>query len=87
MFYRWLPDMLDHDNRDKRDNHIENLVPSNYTHNGNNRGATRVSQTGIKGVSPSGNKFMVKRVLQGQQVYLGTFDTIEEAAAISAKYK
>jgi len=83
LHHGYWPEMIDHVDRNKTNNRIENLRESDFVKNGNNRGATRVSKTGVKGVFPSGNKFFVKRVIKGKQVYGGTFDTIEEAEAAS----
>ena len=39
----------------------------------------RGNVTGVLGVSPRGNRFRATLYLRGKQVYLGTYDTIEEA--------
>lgn len=40
----------------------------------------RGNVTGVLGVSPKGNRFRATLYLRGKQVYLGTYDTIKEAA-------
>ena len=85
LVYAWhhgiVPAMIDHEDRNKQNNRIGNLRPSNYAHNGNNRGATVRSTTGVKGVFVSGKRFVAQRAIKGKINYLGTFDTVEQAAA------
>ena len=45
----------------------------------------RGNVTGVLGVSPKGNRFRATLYLRGKQVYLGTFDTVEEAAEAQKK--
>ena len=40
----------------------------------------RGNNSGVLGVSPKGNRFRATIFLRGKQVYLGTYNTIEEAA-------
>lgn len=40
----------------------------------------RGNVTGVLEVLPKGNRFRATLYLRGKQVYLGTFDTVEEAA-------
>lgn len=83
LVYAWhhgiVPAMIDHEDRNKQNNRIGNLRPSNASHNGNNRGATIKSSTGIKGVFIAGNRFRAQRTVKGKANYLGTFDTIDQA--------
>lgn len=72
--------MIDHDDRDKLNNRIGNLLESNPAANGNNRGASRRSATGVKGVFVSGSKFIAQRTVLGKAHYLGSFETIKLAA-------
>lgn len=45
------PDVLDHINRKRTDNRIENLRPSNLLHNQRNRNLNKNNSSGVNGVS------------------------------------
>jgi hypothetical protein len=47
----------------------------------NKRGPSKNSTTGIRGVYKSGNRWFVKIYKNGQHIYVGRFDTAEEATA------
>lgn len=70
------PDQIDHDNRDRTDNRLVNLVSSSISLNSKNRGKRKDNTTGYTGVTltPSG-----KFVARFPQEYLGTFNTAIEA--------
>lgn len=70
----------DHINRDSLDNRCSNLRFVTAHENLLNRKTFKNSKSGIKGVSilPNG-KWRVRRKINGRLVYLGTFNTIEEA--------
>ena len=68
---------VDHENRVKSDNRKRNLKLVTSTENNRNKGACVNSSTGVKGVSKAGKRFTA----QIGKEYLGTFSTIEEAAA------
>jgi hypothetical protein len=67
-----LPEEIDHINADKTDNRFSNL-----------RIATRAS--GVKGVYKFRNKFKAQMWLDNKPVYLGLFDTLEEAKSAHEK--
>lgn len=69
---------VDHINGNKQDNRIENLRALSSADNLRNRGR-------VVGVTKSGNKWMVCRQLEskGKTVYMGTFETREEAEDFS----
>ena len=75
----YLPEQVDHKNRVKTVNRIGNLRASDPVHNGNNRGATVRSVTGVKGVYPRGNKFAAFKTCHGTQHYLGVFASVRTA--------
>lgn len=77
---KWPDGMLDHINRDKLDNRIENLREADMALNVRNRDAYP-SKLGVKGVYPRGNKFRASIQVNGKQHHLGMFDTIPEAKA------
>lgn len=73
--------IIDHKNRDKKDNRKVNLRIANYQQNSVNRGAGRNSTTGVKGVSKSknGERYVAIVYKDGRRIHIGTYDTIEEA--------
>lgn len=73
--YGYLPDCIDHRNRDKSDNRIENLRDATASLNGHNREAKGYTRSGC------GKKFSAKIHVDGESVGLGTYDTEAEAAA------
>jgi hypothetical protein len=75
-----LPEFLDHIDGNPLNNRIENLRPATITQNQANRKAQK-SITGLKGVSPNHKRFKAQIKISGKQMYLGTFDTPEEAHA------
>lgn len=78
----WPVAQVDHLNGLKSDNRWCNLRDvSSKANNQNLRKAKTGSVTGLLGVSPSpkGVGFVAQIRLEGKKVYLGTFDTAEEA--------
>lgn len=86
LVYLWhhgyMPGQIDHINRIKSDNRIENLRASNHSQNQMNTHA-RENQSGFRGV-----RFVAKtgrwaaRIYQnGREIRIGTFSTPEEASA------
>lgn len=74
---------IDHRNRNRTDNRIENLRPT--TRRDNNHNATpRPGITGARGVWPNGNGFCAVIKVNGKRRHIGQFSTI---AAASAAYE
>jgi len=73
------PNIIDHINRVRHDNRIENLRDVDYYVNARNRCATQRSTTGIMGVSLRRGRYRASIGLNGKTLVLGTFDTIEES--------
>ena len=81
---RWPPHHLDHADQDRSNNRIGNLRPTNYARNRMNTGPNRNSTSGFRGVTfykrqtrkPWGASLKVN----GQPIYLGVYETREEAA-------
>ena len=71
---------VDHKNRNTLYNLEENLRVCSNVQNLRNRGAQVNNMTGYKGVSPSLKKWQARIKFGNKQVYLGTFDTAEQAA-------
>lgn len=78
----WLPVEIDHENRIKTDNRIENLRPATSTQNKGNIGLLGSNRSGFRGVSLNRRsmKWHAQIKVLGKQTYLGRFDTPEEAA-------
>jgi hypothetical protein len=79
LHYRQLPAMLDHKDRNCRNNKIENLRESDFSENGLNskiRSDNRHNTTGVS-YEPRTGKFYARF----QRKHLGTFNSIEEAHA------
>lgn len=75
----YLPDIIDHKNRNKTDNKIENLRPSNQSINVINCDKS-TGKTGIRGVFPTLNgKYKALITKDSKQIYLGVFTNIDEA--------
>lgn len=71
---------LDHINGDKSDNRWYNLREATSTQNNHNRRISKNNTTGYKGVSRHKNRFKSSiRVGNGKRIFLGYFNTAEEA--------
>jgi hypothetical protein len=77
-----VPDIVDHIDHDPLNNRIENLRAATMSQNRANSFGRKNNLSGVKGVyaTPLGT-FMAKTRHKGQDVYLGTFATKDEAAA------
>lgn len=83
IFNRSFPsNQIDHINRIKTDNRIENLRVCNTSENHQNMHAPRTNTSGVVGVvwSKHSSKWQAQIGLKGKTIYLGLFDTIAEAA-------
>lgn len=79
---RWPDGEIDHINGDKDDNRIVNLRDSTRKQNMANRGASKRSRTGARGVRPTvAGTFIVQISHDARTICLGTYPTKEEAAA------
>ena len=74
--------VIDHINNDGMDNRIENLRLATITQNSRNSLPRKNTHSKYKGVLKSrlGDKWQAKINYEGKQVYLGTYNTEEEAA-------
>lgn len=69
---------IDHINRNKLDNRRSNLRFSNrYAQMKNAR--YKVGKCGVLGVKANYNKWIARRRVNGKRIYLGSFNTTEEA--------
>jgi hypothetical protein len=76
----WPPE-IDHKNRITTDDRIDNLRPCTHSENGSNRKAGKNNTSGYKGVSyqKKTGKFMARIGIGNQRLFLGLFDTPEQA--------
>lgn len=72
---------VDHINRDKLDNRLENLRLATTAQNRANIGKQRNNSTGYKGVFLDKGKFRAKIKNNGSQRFLGSYSTAKAAAA------
>lgn len=78
----WPTEFVDHINRDCADNRLQNLRLADSAQNMHNMGLRKASPHGAKGVqrSLSGKRYTAIIRAKGNPKYLGTFDTVDEAA-------
>lgn len=79
----YLPKFIDHINRDKTDNRIENLRGASSTENRGNTLKLKNNTSGFKGVTrgTKNGKWRAAIVFNKKYFHIGTFSTKEEAAA------
>ncbi len=75
-----VPDIIDHVDCDPLNNRISNLRAATDGQNKANASVRRDSIAGIKGIVAHGRGFKAQIGHGGTNHYLGTFDTMEEAA-------
>lgn len=69
--YHEIPEEIDHINRVKDDNRLENLRNTTHSENNKNRFG--------KGYKKKGSGFEAKIAVDGKQIYLGFYKTTQEA--------
>jgi hypothetical protein len=79
----WPINQIDHVNGDKGDNRLENLREATQEQNLANRRVRKDSLTGMKGIRWNVKRQKWEAIIQscGKQIYLGRFETPEEAHA------
>ena len=87
--YGYLPKQIDHENRNKIDNRIENLRPATNSQNRMNTGLQKNNTTGIKGVYKHQNKWRVRLMVNGKSKSFGLYHDIDYAkfVADAMRYK
>lgn len=85
-YSEWPKHVIDHINGDPLDNSIGNLRDVTPQQNQKNCFRRVDNKSGVTGVSraPRNRGWVAKIRVDGRQVHLGTFDTIEEAASARA---
>ncbi len=78
---QWLPAQLDHINRVKDDNRIDNLRATTASLNARNIGVRKTSKSGITGVffNKVRNTYQAQITVNCKQLHLGNHKTIESA--------
>lgn len=80
---RWPLCHIDHINRDRADNRIVNLRECEVKENAQNK-TCKAGRTGVVGVTNvtgyEGRKFIARIKLNGKNVYLGVFNSLDDAA-------
>jgi hypothetical protein len=84
MHYEVWPKALDHINGEKQDNRIENLRECTASQNSFNQRVKKTNTTGVKGVGwrPDKKKFRARIIVDGKELCLGHFKTLEEAEGV-----
>jgi len=76
----YLPEIVDHINRNTRDNRLSNLRAATFSTSCANRKLNHQNKTGYKGVKRRKNGRYIARICKdGKRLHVGTFDTPEEA--------
>jgi hypothetical protein len=76
----WPPTQIDHINRNPADNRLANLRLATHIENCRNRGAQKNNTSGAKGVRRRGKRYTAQLRVNGANVFLGGFPSLEEAS-------
>jgi hypothetical protein len=83
---KWPEDQVDHENLNRSDNKWSNLREATRSQNMHNTPVQKNNKLGLKGVrSEKGGKFTARITINRMTRSLGTFTTVELAAAAYAK--
>lgn len=87
MHHGYIPKQIDHIDRNRTNNRIENLRACTQTENLYNTGVLNRSSTGVKGVNwhNASKKWMVRINVKKKTLYLGIFDSFEEASVVATE--
>jgi hypothetical protein len=77
---------IDHKNRCRSDNRLENLREATHGQNQANKDITDRNTSGFVGVSKNKKNWQTEISIDGKQIYLGCFNTAEEAARFREDY-
>jgi len=83
MIYNEEPPEVDHKNRVRDDNRLDNLKASDYFQNQQNRAGARFGTVGIRKSSPG--RYQARITKNNKEIYLGSFKTFEEALEARTK--
>jgi len=84
----WPSDTVDHANRNRTDNRIENLVDATRAQQQVNRNVQKNNSSGAPGVhfDNKKNKWIARETVQGRRAYLGFYESKEEAIEAKRNY-
>jgi hypothetical protein len=80
VYGHWPDDDVDHINGARNDNRLINLRAATRSQNLMNTRVRSDSRTGIKGVRMKRGRFQARIKVNGKEIAVGTYDTIEEAS-------
>lgn len=77
----YMPEFIDHIDRNPMNNRIENLRPATRLENNHNKGTQRNNSSGYPGVSwdKQREKYRVRIMNENKHIHIGYFNTTEEA--------
>jgi hypothetical protein len=89
MHNKSIPEQIDHINRDRADNRIENLRASNNMLNQHNASKRKDNISGCTGVIKKNGKWQSRISFNKKRIHLGTFESFDQAktAYLIAKEK
>lgn len=79
MFKKALPALVDHINRNKEDNRIENLRALTFTENARNCGDKHLKYKLPRGVTIQRGKYKAQIKLNGRTTHIGIYATVQQA--------
>ena len=84
MFYGYLPKQIDHINRDRLDNRIENLRAATNSQNQHNKSIPKNNTSGIQGVTwnKRAKKWYVQLMFNKKPMYFGVYKDLELAELV-----
>ncbi len=87
LHHRYLPDLIDHIDRNPRNNRIENLREACKKVNAINSGLPVNNKSGVKGVSwhKAGNKWTAQIKDDGVKIHLGSYEKLQDAVEARLK--
>ena len=75
--YSYLPDIVDHKDRDSTNNNINNLREATYSKNAHNSGKSKNNTTGVKGIRLTRNgKYEARVGINNTTYQVGPFDDL-----------
>lgn len=86
-FEEWPEQEIDHINRNKLDNSLDNLVDSSNQKNSENKGNYANNSSGFKGVYAKRGKWEASIKHKGKTYYIGLFNSPEEARQAYLDYR
>lgn len=86
-FKEWPLDLLDHINRVRDDNRLDNLREVSESCNLQNMGLSKRNSSGTKGISMQSGKWCARIMVDYKEVHLGRFNNKDEAIEAYDSYK